>query len=84
MEKLLPKFPIGVVLGVIIVLTLFVLMIYSISRDMTVIDTKVETVDGRIYYCTEANSYYNGMTYIKRPHFISIPTRSIKIIKEIK
>ena len=39
MEKLLPKFPIGVVLGVIIVLTLFVLMIYSISKDMTVIDT---------------------------------------------
>lgn len=84
MKKLLPKFPIGVVLGVIFVIALFILMIISIHHDMTVIDTRVETVDGRIYYCTEVNSYDSGMTYIKRPHFISIPTRNIKIIKEIK
>lgn len=84
MKKLLPRFPIGVVLGVIFVIALFTLMVISIRHDMTVIDTRVETVDGKIYDCTEANSYRNEMTYIRRPYFIQIPTRNIKIIKEIK
>ena len=84
MEKLLPKFPLGVVCGVIFVAMLFALMIYEIHKDITVIDTRVETIDGTIYDCTEANSHNNGMTSIRRPYFISIPSRSIKIIKEIK
>jgi hypothetical protein len=84
MKKLLPKFPIGTVLGVVFVITLFTLMVISIKNDLTAIDTRVETVDGHIYDCTEANSYRNEMTYIRRPYFIQIPTRSIKIIKEIK
>lgn len=84
MKKLLPKFPIGIVLGVTFVIALFILMIISIKNDLTVIDTRVESVDGHIYDCTEANSNRNGMTYIRRPYFIQIPTRSIKIIKEIK
>jgi hypothetical protein len=84
MKKLLPKFPLGTVIGVIVVMSLFVLMVISIRKDVTDIDTRVETVDGKIYNCTEANSYNNGMTYIRRPHFISVPTRSIKMIKEIK
>ena len=84
MEKLLPKFPLGIVCGVIFVAILFALMFVIIHEDLTVIDTRVETVDGTIYDCTEANSHTNGMTSIRRPYFISIPTRSIKIIKEIK
>ena len=83
MKKLLPKFPIGTILGVVFVIALFTLMIISIKNDLTVIDTRVETVDGKIYDCTEANSHNNGMTNIRRPYFISIPTRSIKIIKQI-
>jgi hypothetical protein len=81
--NLFPRFPLGVVCGVIFVAMLFALMICSIHKDVTVIDTRVETIDGKIYDCTEANSHNNGMTNIRRPHFISIPTRSIKIIKEI-
>ena len=83
MKNLLPKFPIGTILGVIFVIALFILVIISIKKDLTVIDTRVETVDGHIYDCTEANSYPNGMTYIRRPYFITLPTRSIKIIKQI-
>ena len=83
MKKLLPKFPIDVICGIIFMVILFALMIVVIHEDVTVIDTRVETVDGKIYDCTEANSHNNGMTSIRRPYFISIPTRSVKIIKEI-
>lgn len=83
MKNLLPKFPIGTVLGVVFVIALFTLMIISIKNDLTVIDTRVETIDGHIYDCTEAHAYRNEMTYIRRPYFIQIPTRSIKIIKQI-
>ena len=83
MKNLLPKFPIDVICGIIFVVILFALMIVVIHEDVTVIDTRVETVDGKIYDCTEANSHNNGMTSIRRPYFISIPTRSVKIIKEI-
>jgi hypothetical protein len=82
--NMFPRFPLGVVCGVILVATLFVLMIYSIHEDLTVIDTRVETIDGKIYDCTEANSNTNGMTYIRKPYKIIIPTKSIKIITEIK
>lgn len=81
--NLFPRFPIDVVCGIIFTVILFALMAVIIHKDVTVIDTRVETVDGKIYDCTEANSHNNGMTNIRRPYFISIPTRSIKIIKEI-
>jgi hypothetical protein len=83
MKKLLPNFPLGVVCGVIFVAILFALVFVIVYEDLTVIDTRVETVDGTIYDCTEANSNRNGMTYIRRPHFITLPTRSVKIIKQI-
>ena len=83
MKNLLPKFPIGTVFGVVFVIALFTLMIISIHQDVTVIDTRVETVDGHIYDCTEAHSSDNGMTYIRKPYYITMPTRNIKIIKRI-
>ena len=83
MKKLLPNFPLGVVCGVIFVAILFALVFIIVHEELTVIDTRVETVDGHIYDCTEAKSHRNGMTYIRRPYFITLPSRSIKIIKEI-
>jgi hypothetical protein len=74
----------GAIIGMIIVAALFTLLGIDIHKDLTVIDTRVETVDGHTYDCTEANSSDNGMTYIRNPHYIQIPTRNIKIIKRIK
>lgn len=74
----------GAIIGMIIVAGLFTLLGIDIHKDLTVIDTRVETVDGHIYDCTEAHSHDNGMTYIRNPHYIQIPTRNIKIIKKIK
>jgi hypothetical protein len=83
--NLFPRFPLGVICGVIFVAMLFALMIIFIHENVTVIDTRVETIDGKIYDCAEANSYNNGMTYIRKPYKkIIIPTKSIKIITEIK
>ena len=74
----------GVIIGMIIVGTLFTFVGIDIHEDLTVIDTRVETVDGKTYDCTEAYSQINGWTYIRKPHYIQIPTCSIKIIKRIK
>ena len=83
--NLIPRFPLGFVCLFIFVAILFGLMICSIHKDVTVIDTRVETVDGKIYDCADASSYDNGMTYIRKPYQkIIIPTKSIKIITEIK
>ncbi len=73
----------GAIIGMIIVAALFTLLGIDIHKDLTVIDTRVETVDGHIYDCTEAHSH-DGMTYIRKPQYIQIPTRNIKIIKRIK
>lgn len=74
---------IGAIFGMIIVAGLFTLLGIDIHKDVTVIDTRVETVDGQTYDCTDAYSS-NGMTHIGKPQYIQIPTRSIKIIKRIK
>ena len=74
----------GAIIGMIIVGTLFTFVGIDIHEDLTVIDTRVETMDGKTYDCNEAHSHDNGMTYIRKPHYIQIPTRSIKIIKRIK
>jgi hypothetical protein len=75
---------IGAIIGMIIVGVLGTLMVIDIRKDMTVIDTRVETVDGKTYDCTEANSSDNGMTYIRKPYYITMPSRNIKLIKRIK
>jgi hypothetical protein len=75
---------IGAIFGFLLVAALFTLIGIDIHKDLTVIDTRVETTDGKIYDCNEAHSHDNGMTYIRKPHYIQIPTRSIKIIKRIK
>jgi hypothetical protein len=74
----------GAIIGMIIVGVLGTLMVIDIRKDMTVIDTRVETVDGKTYDCTEANSSDNGMTYIRKPYYITMPSRNIKLIKRIK
>jgi hypothetical protein len=68
----------------IIVGVLGTLMVIDIRKDLTVIDTRVETVDGKTYDCTEAHSSDNGMTYIRKPYYITMPSRNIKLIKRIK
>ena len=75
---------IGLIVGIIIVGCLFTLVGVDIHEDLTVIDTRVETIDGKTYDCTEAHSHDNGMTYIRKPYYMQIPTRNIKLIKRIK
>jgi hypothetical protein len=75
---------IGAIIGMIIVGALGTLMVIDIRKDLTVIDTRVETVDGKTYDCTEAHSSDNGMTYIRKPYYITMPSRNIKLIKRIK
>ena len=75
---------IGAIFGFLLVAALFTLIGIDIHKDLTVIDTRVETVDGKTYDCTEAHAHDNGMTYVRNPYYIQIPTRSIKIIKRIK
>ena len=74
----------GAIIGMIIVAALFTLIGLDIHKDLTVIDTRVETMDGKTYDCNEAHSHDNGMTYIRKPYYIQIPTRNIKLIKRIK
>jgi hypothetical protein len=75
---------IGAIIGMIIVGALITVISFDIHEEMTVIDTRVETVDGKTYDCTEAHSSDNGMTYIRKPYYITIPSRNIKLIKRIK
>jgi hypothetical protein len=75
---------IGAIIGMIIVGALITVISFDIHEDMTIIDTRVETVDGKTYDCTEANSSDNGMTYIRKPYYITMPSRNIKLIKRIK
>lgn len=73
---------VGVIFGIIIVAGLFTLLGIDMHKDLTVIDTRVETVDGHTYDCTDAYSS-DGMTHIGKPQYIQIPTRNIKLIKRI-
>lgn len=74
----------NVILGILMFGGLFGIIFYIVHDDLTTIDTRVETVDGKTYDCTEANSSDNGMTYIRNPYYITMPSRNIKIIKRIK
>ena len=75
---------IGVVFGILVVASLLTVAGIDIHEDLTTVDTRVETVDGKTYDCTEAYSKNDGMTYIRKPHYTQIPTRYIKLIKRIK
>jgi hypothetical protein len=65
---------------------LIYLFVIDIREDMIKIDTRVETVDGKVYKCTQAISRDDGMTYIRRVGGknirLVIPTKRIKIITE--
>ena len=74
---------IGVIFGMIIVGCLFTLVGVDIHEDLTVIDTRVETIDGKTYDCTEAYANDNGMTYIRKPYYMQIPTKTVKLIKRL-
>jgi len=74
---------IGVIFGMIIVGCLFTLVGVDIHEDLTVIDTRVETIDGKTYDCVDAYANDNGMTYIRKPYYIQIPTKTVKVIKRL-
>jgi len=52
-------------------------------KDLNEIDTRVETIDGKTYDCAEAYASDNGMTSIRKPYYIQIPTKTVKIIKRL-
>lgn len=72
-------------IGICIIAAFIYVFIRILIHDTTVIDTKVETLDGKIYYCIEAIAKDNGMTYIRKP--MNQKTKRIviqsKTIKEI-
>jgi len=70
-------------IGVLFFVGLFSIIFYIIHEDLNTIDTRVETIDGKIYNCTEATAHDNGMTNIRKPYYIQIPTRNIKVIKKL-
>ena len=74
---------IGLIVGIIIVGCLFSLFGVLIHEDLTVIDTRVETIDGKTYDCVEAYASDNGMTYIRKPYHMQIPTKRVKVIKRL-
>jgi len=74
---------IGAIFGMIIVGCLFTLIGVDIHVDLTVIDTRVETIDGKTYDCVDAYANDNGMTYIRKPYYTQIPTKTVKLIKRL-
>jgi hypothetical protein len=76
---------IGLIFGMSIVGVLFWFVYVDIKKDLTVVDTKVELLDGTIYNCIEATSYSSGMTHMRlKNKNIIIPSKRIKIIERIK
>jgi hypothetical protein len=83
-DRLFPSMWAQTALGILFFGGIFFLLFYLIHREETVIDTRVETLDGRIYNCTDSDSYDNGMTHIREPYEIIIPSKTIKVISKIK
>lgn len=76
---------IGLIFGMSIVGVLFWFVYVDIKKDLTVVDTRVELVDGTIYDCIEATSYKSGMTHMRlKSKSIIIPSNRIKIIERIR
>ena len=74
--------PMGLVLGIFLI-GVFSLFFYVMSKDLNEIDTRVETIDGKTYDCAEAYASDNGMTSIRKPYYIQIPTKTVKVIKRL-
>ena len=80
---------IGAIFGACVFAVLIWLWASEIKNDLTIVDTKVELLDGTTYLCVEASSGRDGMTYIRKPQntgfkSIRIPTARIKMITRIK
>ena len=76
---------IGAIFVMIITGVLFWFIYVDIKKDLTVVDTRVELVDGTKYNCIEASSYNSGMTHLRlKNKNIVIPSKRIKIIERIK
>ena len=80
---------IGAIFGACVLAGLIWLWAREIKNDLTIVDTKVELVDGTTYLCVEASSDRDGMTYIRKPQntglqSMSIPTARIKTITRFK
>ena len=87
MEKI-PE-AIGAIFGACVFTGLVWLWVREINNDLTIVDTKVELVDGTTYLCVEASSGRDGMTYIRKPQntgfeSMRIPTARIKMITRFK
>lgn len=83
-RRLYPRKWVEVTLGILFFSVIFSALFYMIYENAIVIDTRVETLDGKVYRCADADSYDNGMTHIRKPYEIIIPTKTIKIISKIK
>ena len=80
---------IGAIFGACVLAGLIWLWAREIKNDLTIVDTKVELVDGTTYLCVEASSGRDGMTYIRKPQntgfqSMRIPTGRIKMISRFK
>ena len=80
---------IGAIFGACVLAGLIWLWAREIKNDLTIVDTKVELVDGTTYLCVEASSGRDGMTYIRKPQntglqSMRIPTSRIKMITRFK
>ena len=82
-RRLYPSKWVEITLAILFFSVIFGVMFYIVHEDLTVIDTRVETLDGRVYNCVDADSYDNGMTHIRGPYEIIIPTKTIKVISKI-
>ena len=72
-----------IILGITFIVGIILTVIKIIHHDTTVIDRRVETIDGKIYDCVHAYASDNGMTYIGKPYYIQIPTKTVKVIKRL-
>ena len=71
------------VFGFLSVVAIISLLCYGIHKDINEIDTRVETIDGKTYDCVDAYASDNGMTSIRKPYYIQIPTKTVKVIKRL-
>lgn len=80
---------IGAIFGACVFAGLIWIWIREINNDLTIVDTKVELVDGTSYLCVEASPSGDGTTFIRKPQntglqSMRIPTWRIKTISRFK
>lgn len=71
------------IFGVLFFVGFISFLFYDIHTELNEIDTRVETIDGKTYDCAEAYASDNGMTSIRKPYYIQIPTKTVKVIKRL-